>query len=115
MGFSRLFTASQNYVRFLTIFWPNRGTVNAASRLESRKRMGKSVQSRRERYLAAAESCIRLAGQMSDPARKSVLIDLAATWMRLADQADRNAATDVVYEPPFGVPADEPNSTTTEH
>jgi hypothetical protein len=71
----------------------------------------------RNRYLAAAEGCIRLAGQMSDPAKKSVFVDLAATWMRLAEQAEKNAATDVVYEPPLarqplGIPADEPNSPT---
>jgi hypothetical protein len=75
------------------------------------------MQTGRNRYLAAAEGCIRLAGQMSDPAKKSVLVDLAATWMRLAEQAEKNVGTDVVYEPPLaqrplGMPADEPNSLT---
>jgi hypothetical protein len=29
---------------------------------------------------------------------------IAAGYLRLAEQADRNAETDVVYEPPFAAP-----------
>jgi hypothetical protein len=55
---------------------------------------------RRNQYLAAAAECVRLAGQMSDPVRKLMLVDLAATWVRLADQADKNKHLDLVYETP---------------
>ena len=62
--------------------------------------LGKAVPKRRNQYLAIAAECIRLAGQMSDPARKLMLLDLAATWMRLAAQADKNTHLDLAYETP---------------
>jgi hypothetical protein len=37
---------------------------------------------------------------MADPIRRLMLVDLAATWMRLAEQAEKNNRIDVVYETP---------------
>ena len=71
------------------------------------------MQSRRARYLAAAEDCIRLAGQVFDPNRKLSLIDLASTWMRLAQQADKGDQSDVVYGPP--PPPDKDTQAPTSH
>ena len=61
----------------------------------------KTVRKTRNKYLATAAECIRLAGQISDPARKLMLLDLAATWVRLADQADKNTHLDLMYETPI--------------
>jgi hypothetical protein len=62
--------------------------------------LGKIVPKSRNQYLAAAAECVRLAGQISDPVRKLMLVDLAATWVRLAEQADKNEHLDLVYETP---------------
>jgi hypothetical protein len=52
--------------------------------------MGKS------RYADFAADCVLLAGQTTDPMSKLRLLDMAAVWLRLADQAEEK--TDRVYE-----------------
>ena len=37
---------------------------------------------------------------MADLSRRVALIEIAQVWLDLADQAEKNAATDVVYAPP---------------
>ena len=102
----------QNSVRLATTFRPIPGTFNAVSRCKPRiGTWGRPVDSRRARYLAAAEDCIRLAGQIVDPARKLVMIDLASTWMRLARQAAKNERADVVYGLPIAHARTMENST----
>jgi hypothetical protein len=54
--------------------------------------MGKS------RYADFAADCVLLAGQPTDPMSKLRLLDMAAVWLRLADQAEKNGQTDRVYE-----------------
>jgi hypothetical protein len=55
----------------------------------------------KDECLAAAARCVKLAVQITDPARKLMLIDLAATWTWRADQAEKNSQTDLVYETPL--------------
>ena len=47
-----------------------------------------------------AARCLALAEQLSDVALKQSMIGMAAAWLRLAEQAEKNLALDVVYEPP---------------
>ena len=53
-----------------------------------RPTMGKS------RYADFAADCVLLAGQTTDPTSKVRLLDMAAVWLRLAE----NGQTDHVYE-----------------
>jgi hypothetical protein len=50
------------------------------------------------RYADFAADCVRLAGQTTDPTSKLRLLDMAAVWLRLADQVEKNNQTDCVYE-----------------
>ena len=52
-----------------------------------------------------AARCLALAEQLSDTALKQSMIGMAAAWLRLAEQAKKNLALDVVYEPPPPTPA----------
>jgi hypothetical protein len=47
------------------------------------------VENRTDRYLAAAESCVRLAAGITFTAKKLFLIDLATKWTRLAEKVER--------------------------
>ena len=53
-----------------------------------------------DRYRQHALDCLRLANEMNDPFGKAVLLDMAQSWVRLADQAQKNLRTDLVYETP---------------
>ena len=48
------------------------------------------------RYADFAADCVLLAGRTTDPTSKVRLLDMAAVWLRLADQAEEK--TDRVYE-----------------
>jgi len=52
-----------------------------------------------------AARCLALAEQLSDGPLKQSMIGMAAAWLRLAEQAERNLAADIVYEPPPPTPA----------
>ena len=52
-----------------------------------------------------AARCLALAEQLSDGPLKQSMIGMAAAWLRLAEQAKKNLALDVVYEPPPPKPA----------
>ncbi len=65
-------------------------------------------------YLVRAQHCIDIAKETDSP-RRLVLLEMAKAWMRLAEQAERNRKTDVVYETPRrakddGHDADAPNN-----
>jgi hypothetical protein len=50
---------------------------------------------------------MRVAEKLPDGANKRLLVEMAAAWLRLAEQADRNRTVDLVYEtppPPNGNP-----------
>jgi hypothetical protein len=55
----------------------------------------------KSRYADFAADCVLLAGQTTDPMSKLRLLDMAAVWLRLADQAGKNSQTDRVYETQF--------------
>jgi hypothetical protein len=50
-------------------------------------------------YRAYAQECLHFAGAMQTPGPKAVLLDMANTWLRLADQAEKNAAYQPVASP----------------
>lgn len=51
-------------------------------------------------YRLRAQHCLDIATDMDSCTTRMVLLDMAQAWMLLADQADRNQTTDVVYETP---------------
>jgi hypothetical protein len=51
-------------------------------------------------YERHAAECLLLAQQTTDPQNRAVLIEMAQAWLRLADQAEKNTRTDLVYETP---------------
>jgi hypothetical protein len=51
-------------------------------------------------YRLRAQHCLDIATHMADLRNRMILLDMAQAWMLLADQAERNRATDLVYETP---------------
>lgn len=51
-------------------------------------------------YRLRAQHCLDIAMDMDDLSKRMVLLNMAQAWMLLADQADRNQTTDIVYETP---------------
>jgi hypothetical protein len=54
---------------------------------------------RADLYRRYALECLGFAGEMADPSCKTVLLDMAQSWLKLAEQAEKNAKADLVYEP----------------
>jgi len=52
------------------------------------------------RYRQNAADCFASANLVTDPKTKAVLLDMANSWLRLAEQAEKNSRTDLVYETP---------------
>jgi hypothetical protein len=57
--------------------------------------------SRSDEYRHNAANCLAVAGHTDDPTARALLIAMARSWHRLADQADRNSKSDLVYETPM--------------
>ena len=53
-----------------------------------------------ERYREYALDCLRIADATNAPEVKATLLGMAQCWVRLADQAEKSAKTDIVYMPP---------------
>jgi len=53
-----------------------------------------------DEYRLNAVNCLSVAEGLNDPAKKAALIAQARSWFALAEQAERNSKTDVVYETP---------------
>jgi len=51
-----------------------------------------------ERYRSYAARCIEISRNIQDPAGKLVLLEMAQSWLKLAEQAAEWAETVVVYE-----------------
>jgi hypothetical protein len=51
-------------------------------------------------YRERAAECFRLARRVRDPRQRALLLEMARAWLRLHDQAEKNARTDVTYETP---------------
>ena len=52
-----------------------------------------------ELYRANAAECLSMASSMTAPDVRVSLLDMAGSWLRLAEQAEKNRRTDLVYEP----------------
>jgi hypothetical protein len=52
------------------------------------------------RYRKYAAKCLLLAQRQEDAGEKLALLDMAQSWMALAEQAEKNEALFVVYETP---------------
>jgi hypothetical protein len=55
-----------------------------------------------EEYRRRAEHCVKLARALARAEDKLILLEMAQAWLRLAEQATKNRATDLVYETPRG-------------
>jgi hypothetical protein len=55
---------------------------------------------RLERYRLNAEKCLALAQTFNDRQSKRTLIEMANTWLKLAEQHLKNSETTFVYETP---------------
>ena len=55
---------------------------------------------RLERYRLNAEKCLILALTFNDRQSKRTLIEMANTWLKLAEQHLKNSETTLVYETP---------------
>ena len=51
-------------------------------------------------YRVHAAQCIQLAQKTDDPDAKLALLDMARSWLALANQNDKNSQTTLVYETP---------------
>jgi hypothetical protein len=51
-----------------------------------------------ERYRACAAKCIRISRNIPDTAEKLVLLEMAQSWLKLAEQAAQSANTPVGHE-----------------
>ena len=47
-----------------------------------------------------AAECLRIAESVSDPRNRVELLTMAQNWLHLADQAEKNLNTVLVYETP---------------
>ena len=50
---------------------------------------------REKEYRANAKQCLRLAERARDEAVRAYLLDMANSWLKLAQQAEKNRATDL--------------------
>ncbi len=51
-------------------------------------------------YRVHAGKCVQLAQRIADPDGKLALVDMARAWLAIAEQADKNSQTTLVYETP---------------
>src|SRR5919206_1398327 len=54
---------------------------------------------RAEQYRKHAWECLAFAREMTSVATRALLLDMAHRWLALADQAEKNDRTELVYEP----------------
>jgi hypothetical protein len=55
---------------------------------------------RADQYRGYALECLRFARDMTGPESKAALLEMAQNWLTLADQAEKNERTELVYAPP---------------
>jgi hypothetical protein len=53
-----------------------------------------------DEYRCHAEECLRIADDIPNAQHKMVLIAMAQAWLRLARQAEKGPAADIVYQMP---------------
>ena len=54
-----------------------------------------------DEYKRYAAECVKAAELVTDARTKTSLMNMAATWLRLADQAEKNSQAVLVYEGPY--------------
>jgi hypothetical protein len=54
----------------------------------------------KEDYRDNAAECLRLASEATNPSTRASLLRMAEAWLRLHEQAERNALSDLSYETP---------------
>jgi len=54
----------------------------------------------RNGYRERAAECLQLANTAKLPRRRAQLLEIALAWVRLSDQAEKNAHADLSYETP---------------
>ena len=59
-----------------------------------------------ELYRAKAAECLAMASSITDPDSRVSLLKMARKWLRLAELAEKNGRTDLVYETPPPQPSD---------
>ena len=52
-----------------------------------------------ERYRSYAAKCVKISRNIPDPAEKLVLLAMAQSWLKLAEQAAEGAETAFSHEP----------------
>ena len=57
--------------------------------------------SKAQEYQLRADQCARLARTASDLQSKLLLLQMARSWLRLAEQTTKNSETVLVYETPI--------------
>jgi hypothetical protein len=73
---------------------------NQTARIAFRRRWGVGVACVSNAYRERAAECFRLARRVNDPRQRALLLEMARAWLRLHDQAEKNARADVTYETP---------------
>jgi hypothetical protein len=53
-----------------------------------------------EEYRNRAKSCLKIIPDLTREEHKLAVLAMARAWLRLAEQAEKNRATDVVYATP---------------
>jgi hypothetical protein len=51
-------------------------------------------------YRERAAECVRLASETTNLQHRAALLEMAQSWLRLLDQAEKNAQADLTYETP---------------
>ena len=51
-------------------------------------------------YRLHAQHCLEIAADLSDHRERLMLVDMAQAWANLAEQAEKTAMLDLVYETP---------------
>ncbi len=59
---------------------------------------------RPEAYRRHAAECLQIAEAVTDPQNRILLIHMAQAWLLLAQQIEKNRASNTVYEPPSPPP-----------
>src|SRR6266511_1730964 len=63
-------------------------------------RVGRAAVDKAEEYRRLAANCVSMAERVTNHQFKASLVDMAGAWLRLAEQAEKNSRTDLVYETP---------------
>jgi hypothetical protein len=51
-------------------------------------------------YQERAAECLQLANEATSPRHRARLLEMAQSWLRLLEQAEKNAQSDLAYETP---------------